>query len=124
MAAPAAGTLTLTALHPGLAASAAIFAVAGALGTYQVTVGTTFANSVPPACRAQALGIAAAGLVAGQGLAFAAAGWAVQVLSPTTVTAAAGGLGAVIACSLASSWRRLRPEPTRLARPEPAALAP
>ena len=67
MAAAAAGTLTLTALHPGLAASAAIFAVAGALGTYQVTVGTTFASSVPPACRAQALGIAAAGLVAGPG---------------------------------------------------------
>jgi hypothetical protein len=114
MAAAAAGTLTLTALHPGLAASAAIFAVAGALGTYQVTVGTTFANSVPPACRAQALGIAAAGLVAGQGLAFAAAGWAAQAISPEAVTATAGAIGAVIACSLASSWHRLRPKPTQL----------
>ena len=121
MAAAAAGTVTLTALHPGIAASAAIFAAAGAFGTYQVTVGTTFVSSVPPACRAQVLGIAAAGLVAGQGLAFAAAGWAAQAVSPAAVTAAGGGLGAVTACHLAASWRRLRPEPAHPAPAGPAA---
>jgi MFS family permease len=121
MAVAAAGTVTLTALHPGIAGSAAIFAAAGALGTYQVTVGTTFASSVPPACCAQALGIAAAGLVAGQGLAFAAAGWAAQAISPAAVTAAAGGLRAVTACSLAASWRRLRAVPAHPAPAGPAA---
>jgi hypothetical protein len=117
MAAAAAGTLTLTAFRPGIEASAAIFAVAGAFGTYQVTVGTTFTSSVPPACRARALGIAAAGLVAGQGLAFAAAGWAAQAFSPAVVTAAAGALGTLIACGLAASWCRLRQEASASVHP-------
>src|SRR5262249_45773972 len=62
------------------------------------------------------LGIAAAGLVTGQGLAFAAAGWAAQVFPPAAVTATAGGLGTVIACALAVSWRRLPREPVAPAR--------
>jgi hypothetical protein len=49
------------------------------------------------------------GLVAGQGLAFALAGWAAQATTPATVTTIAGLAGALLACSLTITWRRLPP---------------
>ena len=50
-------------------------------------------------------GLANAGLVVGQGAAFALAGAAAEVVPPSTVVALSGGIGAVIACGLALRWR-------------------
>ena len=106
LAVAAAGMLMLTAVHPGIAGSMVIFALTGAFGVYQVTANTAFVAAVPDAQRAQALTVAATGLVAGQGIAFAAAGWAAQAVTPATVTAVSGAAGALAACVLAASWRR------------------
>jgi MFS family permease len=105
MAVGACAILILTALRPGIIASAVVLAVVGAGGTYQVTVNTAFQNAIPDARRGQAFGIASTGLTAGQGLAYAVAGWAAEHMAPAMVTAIAGGVGTIIACLLAISWR-------------------
>jgi MFS family permease len=101
--------LVLTVLRPSLAVSMAIFAVANAFTVYQIAANTAFVERVPNERRGQSFGLANAGLVVGQGAGFAIAGAAAEVLSPSTVIALASGLGAVVACGLALSWRRMLP---------------
>ena len=103
------GTLLLTAFHPDLGVSMAIFALSGAFSVYQIAANTAFVERVPNERRAQAFGLANAGLVVGQGLAFMGAGAAVEVLPPSTVVALGGGLGVLLACGLALSWRHMSP---------------
>jgi predicted MFS family arabinose efflux permease len=109
MAACACGTLMLTAFRPGLAASMAIFALSGCFAMYQIAANTAFVERVPSDRRAQAFGFANAGLIVGQGAAFALAGAAAEVVPPSTVIAFGGGLGALAACGLALRWRRISP---------------
>jgi len=101
--------LVLAVLRPSLAVSMAIFAVSNAFTVYQIAANTAFVERVPNERRAQAFGLANAGLVVGQGVAFAIAGAVAEVVPPSTVVALAGGLGAVIACGLALRWRRMSP---------------
>jgi predicted MFS family arabinose efflux permease len=97
------------AFHPDLAISMAIFALSSVFGIYQIAANTAFVERLPNDRRAQAFGVANAGLVVGQGLAFTAAGAAVEVLPPSTVIALGGGLGAVMALGLALRWRHMSP---------------
>jgi MFS family permease len=101
--------LVLAVLRPSLAVSMAIFAVANCFTVYQIAANTAFVERVPNERRAQAFGLANAGLIVGQGVALAIAGALAEVVPPSTVVALAGGLGAVIACFLAIRWRRLVP---------------
>jgi hypothetical protein len=109
MALCACAVLTLTVLRPGLVVSMAIFAVSGAFATYQVAANTAFVTRVPNERRAQAFGLANAGLIVGQGAAFLVAGAAAEVVSPATVVALGGAVGTVAACGLALRWRRMSP---------------
>ncbi len=109
MAACTCGVLLLTAVHPDLPISMGIFALSGTFSVYQIAANTAFVERVPDERRAQAFGLANAGLVVGQGLAFMGAGAAVEVLPPSTVIAAGGGLGALVACGLALGWRHMSP---------------
>jgi len=103
------GTLVLTALRPGLGVSMAIFALSGTFGIYQVAANTGFVERLPNEHRAQAFGLANAGLLVGQGAAFVLAGAAAEVVPPSTVIALGGGLGALVACGLALRWRHMSP---------------
>jgi predicted MFS family arabinose efflux permease len=109
MAVCACGTLILTAFHPGLVASMVVFALSGSFVAYQVAANTAFVERVPNERRAQAFGLANAGLAVGQGLGFALAGAAAEVVPPSTVVALSGGLGAIAACGLALRWRHMSP---------------
>jgi Major Facilitator Superfamily len=109
MAFCACAVLTLTVLRPGLAVSMVIFAVSGAFATYQVAANTAFVMRVPNERRAQAFGLANAGLIVGQGVAFLVAGAAAEVIPPATVVALGGGVGTVAACVLALRWRGMSP---------------
>jgi MFS family permease len=109
MAALACGTLALTVTRPGLVASMVVFAVSGSFAVYQIAANTAFVQRVPNERRAQAFGVANAGLVVGQGVAFAIAGAACEFVSPATVVAVGGGGGAVIAIYLALRWRGMSP---------------
>jgi hypothetical protein len=103
------GLLLLTLARPGLGASMAVFAVSNMFATYQVAANTAFVERLPSQQRGQAFGLANAGLVVGQGAAFAVAGAAAALVPPWVVVAAGGGVGAVIAGRLALSWRRMSP---------------
>jgi predicted MFS family arabinose efflux permease len=107
LAAVTGGTLVLVALHPGLIVSLAIFSVAAAACAYQLAVNTAFVARVPDERRAQAFGIASMGVVVAQGAAFVAAGAAAQVVTPSSVIAAGGAIGALLAVALTFSWRRV-----------------
>ena len=74
----------------------AIFALSNTFAMYQIAANTAFVERLPNERRAQAFGLANAGLVVGQGLAFAVAGAAAEVVPPSTVIALGGGLGALI----------------------------
>ena len=102
-------TLVLTALRPGLAASLVIFSLSSVFGSYQLAANTAFVIRVPNERRAQAFGIASMGVIVGQGAAFVAAGAAAEVVTPATVIAVAGALGAVTAFVLTLRWRRVSP---------------
>jgi predicted MFS family arabinose efflux permease len=101
--------LVLAVLRPSLAVSMAIFTVSNAFTVYQIAANTAFVERVPNERRAQAFGLASTGLIVGQGAALTAAGAVAEVVPPSTVVALAGGLGAIIACGLALSWRRTLP---------------
>jgi len=101
--------LVLTILRPSLAVSMVIFAVANSFTVYQIAANTAFVERVPNERRGQAFSLANAGLIVGQGAGFAIAGAVAEVVPPSTVVALAGGLGAVVACGLALSWRRVLP---------------
>ena len=102
-------TLVLTALHPGLVVSLAIFSLSAVFGTYQIAANTAFVIRVPNERRSQAFGLANMGVVVGQGAAFVAAGAAAVVISPAAVIAISGAIGAVIAIVLTIRWRRVSP---------------
>jgi MFS family permease len=120
LAAAAGVTLVLTAFRPGLAISLVIFSAAAASGVYQLAVNTAFVVRVPDERRAQAFGIASMGIVVAQGAAFVGAGAAAQVVTPASVIAVGGGIGAVAAVVLTFSWRRVTsPSRSLAAGPEP-----
>jgi predicted MFS family arabinose efflux permease len=103
------GSLVLTALRPGLAASLVIFSLSAAFGVYQNAANTAFVVRLPNERRAQAFGIASMGVIVGQGAAFVAAGAAAEVVSPAAVIAIGGGIGAVVALVLTLRWRHVSP---------------
>lgn len=109
MAACSCGALILMVARPGLVVSLVILAVSGSFTIYQVAANTAFVQRVPNDGRAQAFGLANAGMVVGQGVAFAAAGAACELVSPATVIAVGGGAGTVIAVYLALRWREMSP---------------
>jgi MFS family permease len=103
------GTLVLTALQPGLAASVVLFSLSAAFGVYQIAANTAFVVRVPNERRSQAFGIASMGVIVGQGLAFMAAGAAAEVITPAAVIAIGGVIGAVVAIVLTLRWRHVSP---------------
>jgi predicted MFS family arabinose efflux permease len=103
------GLLLIALARPGLGASMVVFAASNMFAMYQVAANTAFVERLPDRQRGQAFGLANAGLVVGQGAAFAVAGAAATLVPPWLVVAAGGGLGAVIACRLALSWQRMSP---------------
>ena len=102
-------TLVLTVLRPGLAVSLVIFSLSAAFGVYQIAANTAFVVRTPNERRAQAFGIASMGVIVGQGVAFVAAGAAAELVSPATVIAVGGGIGAVVAFALTLRWRQVSP---------------
>jgi hypothetical protein len=109
MAVLSCGILVVTVLRLNLIASMGLFALSNSFAMYQVAANTAFVERIPNEKRGQAFGLANAGLVVGQGVAFAVAGAAAEVVPPSTVVALSGGIGALIACGLALRWRRMTP---------------
>jgi MFS family permease len=109
MAVAAGAILVVAVAHLGLVPSMALFALSNVFTMYQIAANTAFMERIPNEKRAQAFGLANAGIVVGQGLVFALAGAAAEVVPPSTVVALSGGIGALIACGLAFRWRGMSP---------------
>lgn len=110
MAVAACGVLLFCWLRPGLAGALSIIALSGACACYQLAANAAFVAAVPPERRGQAFGLANGGMQVTQGLWIVLAGLAASsnVVTPGVVIAISGGLGAVLAAALATSWRRLK----------------
>lgn len=94
---------------PPVAVAVVLLALSGVCSAYQITAGSTFVRLVPDDRRGQALGFAAAGLVAAQGVGIACGGVLAQGLGSASgaifVAGAAGTLGALAA---AAAWSGIR----------------
>lgn len=108
LAVAACGVLLLCWLQPDLPGSLLIIAVSGACAAYQLAANAAFVAAVPPERRGQAFGLANGGMQVTQGLWIVLAGAlaASRAVTPATVIAISGCLGAVAATVLAISWRR------------------
>jgi predicted MFS family arabinose efflux permease len=93
---------------PGLGLSMLLWAFSGAASAYQVFAAPMFVEATPAAQRARAVGLAASGLVAVQGLGALAGGWAGDYLGIGTVVALAGLVGAASAIGIGILARRSR----------------
>ena len=108
MAIAACGVLLFCALQPGLIAALLIIAVSGACASYQLAANAAFVAAVPSERRGQAFGLANGGMQVAQGLCIVLAGAVASshAVTPATAIAISGGLGALLAAALATTWRR------------------
>ncbi len=112
--------------HPPVAVTAALWALSGAGGAYQLAAAAAFVRAVPASDRAHAFAVAQSGLLTAQVLSLLAAGAAAKRLGPQATVALAGLLGLVAAAVLATDWIRRHgellawldgPQPQRTAPP-------
>jgi predicted MFS family arabinose efflux permease len=109
--------LALCVFRPGLAVSALLFAVSGALATgYHMQLGASFVRLVPDYARAQGLGVMSSGLITVQGLGTLAGGAVAELVGPAKAVALAGATGILLGVRPAWSWTRVS-RAARLPRP-------
>ncbi|TQS41944.1 MFS transporter [Cryptosporangium phraense] len=100
--------LILCLVAPGLPATLALWALSGSASTaYLLKTQATFVRATPDAERGRAIGFAASGLLAAQGVTVLAGGVLADLMSPPQAVAAAGGIGAACAAVGAVAWKRL-----------------
>jgi MFS family permease len=93
------------ALHAGLAVSAALWFVSGASCCYMAQLMPEYTLRTPVPRRGQAIGVAASGLQAAQGVGVLLGGLLASVTSPAIAVAVAGATGSALAVPLARAWR-------------------
>jgi MFS family permease len=91
--------LAACALHPGLVLSIVLWTLSGAGAAYQIQVVTEYVRAIPDRRRAQAIGVAASGLLAAQGVGILLGG----VLASRVGAASAVGVAGVVVVVL-SAW--------------------
>jgi MFS family permease len=107
LAALSTAPLLLIGLTPGLVLSVLILVVTGLGGSYQIVSNSTFVQSVSPARRGQAYGLATAGLIAGQGVGVLLAGAVASQVPASAVIAGAGLLGVLTLFGISGAGRRV-----------------
>ena len=98
--------LLFTGLQPGIPVAALLWGLSGAASTaYVMQAQASFVRATPDAIRGRAIGVAASGIIAGQGVAVLAGGLLADALgTPGAITACAGA-GVVLAVAGALAWR-------------------
>lgn len=91
---------------PGFAASLILLTAVGAGASYQVVANAAFVTAVPADRRGQAFGLANGGMQVMQGVWFITAGAIASQAGPAVSIGLSGGLGALVAASLAISWHK------------------
>jgi predicted MFS family arabinose efflux permease len=93
------------AFGPGMGWAAGLAALAAAGLSYQLGLQRRFVDAVPDEVRGQAFGLQSAGLMTGQAAGAAMIGALGEVIGPKDAMAVAGGLGVLVALSLAGVLR-------------------
>lgn len=101
--------LLICQLRPGVAAAFALWALSGVLSTtYLMQAQACFVRATPDAVRGRAIGVAASGIIAAQGVAVLAGGLLADVTSTSTAIAVSGAAGSFLAIGGAVAWRLAR----------------
>ena len=106
MATASCAVLLLFAFRPGLSASLVLLCLSGLCASYQLAANAAFVSATPHDRRSQAFGLAQGGMSFGQGTMMILAGAVAGVVSPASVIAICGVLGALVAVVLAVGWAR------------------
>ena len=93
-------------LRPGMAVSIVLWGLSGAATAYQIQVVTEYVRAVPDNRRAQAVGVAASGLLAVQGVGILLGGLVASRFGAASAVGLAGGVGAGLAVWFTVLWRR------------------
>ncbi|MDQ1722713.1 MAG: hypothetical protein QOI26_2447 [Pseudonocardiales bacterium] len=93
-------------LHPGIAVSIMLWGLSGAAAAYQVQVVTEYVSAVPDSRRAQAIGVAASGLLAAQGVGILLGGIVANRFGAASAVGLAGGVAAGLAVWFTVLWTR------------------
>jgi MFS family permease len=112
LAAAAGVPLMLCLFRPGVPLTIVLWAVSGALATaYLLQTQASFVRATPDRSRGRAIGVAASGIVAAQGIAIVVGGVLADLWNPATTIAAAGAVGTLLSIAGAVAWRRADREP-------------
>ena len=112
LAALAGVPLTACAVRPALAVSVALWFASGVGAAYLTQLMPQYVVAAPAQRRGQAIGLAASGLLAVQGLGILLGGVLAGAAGPAAAIALAGALATVLAGWLAVRWRAVRPVET------------
>jgi predicted MFS family arabinose efflux permease len=94
-------------LRPGIAVSIVLWAISGAATAYQVQVVTEYIRAIPDNRRAQAVGVAASGLLAAQGIGILLGGIVASRFGAASAVGLAGGVAAGLAVWFTVLWARV-----------------
>ncbi|QJY49457.1 MFS transporter [Pseudonocardia broussonetiae] len=98
--------LLFTALVPPVPVALLLWGVSGMASTaYVMQAQASFVRATPAAIRGRAIGVAASGIVAGQGVAVLAGGVLADLTTPSTAVALCAAAGVVVALGGALAWR-------------------
>lgn len=93
-------------LRPGMVVSILLWAISGAATAYQIQVVAEYVRAVPDSRRAQAVGVAASGLLAAQGLGILLGGVVASRFGAASAIGVAGAVAAGLAVWLTVLWTR------------------
>ncbi|HST49440.1 MFS transporter [Jatrophihabitans sp.] len=94
-------------LHPGIVVSIMLWTLSGMAAAYQVQVATEYVRAVPAGQRGQAVGVAASGLLAMQGVGILLGGVLAARYGAATAVGLAGLVGAGLAMWFTLIWARI-----------------
>ena len=94
-------------LRPGIAVSIVLWALSGAATAYQVQVVTEYIRAIPDNRRAQAVGVAASGLLAAQGIGILLGGIVASRFGAASAVGLAGAVAAGLAVWFTVIWTRV-----------------
>jgi MFS family permease len=99
--------LVLCLFRPGVPLTLLLWGVSGMLSTaYLLQTQASFVRTTPDAGRGRAIGVAASGIIAAQGLAVLVGGFLADVWNAATAIAVAGAVGALLSLGGAVAWQR------------------
>jgi MFS family permease len=107
LAAAAGLPLLLTLLRPGVPVAVVLFGLSGMLTTaYLLQTQASFVRATPDALRGRAIGVAASGIIAGQGVAVVVGGALAEATTPSAAIAMCAGCGLLVAVLGGVAWHR------------------